>query len=80
MYDLLLAGAFGLPILYACTGLYPVAAVTTMLALPWALSGHKAVSGHYLSGDQRVSIRATNRLHSVFSLLLLIALMFSLFR
>jgi len=73
VYDLLIGGAFGLTILYAATGLYPPATAAVAAAFPWAISGHKKVCG-----DQTVSIRATNRLHIIFSLLLLSALLFSL--
>ena len=73
VYDLLIGGAFGLTVLYAAAGLYPTVTVAVSAAFPWAISGHKAVCG-----DQTVSIRATNRLHIIFSLLLLAALLFSL--
>jgi len=73
VYDLLIAGAFGLTFLYFFIGFYPPAVVVVVLAVPWAIRGHKRVCG-----DQDVSIRTTNRLHCVYTLLLLSALIFSL--
>ncbi|MFW6362073.1 MAG: prenyltransferase, partial [Spirochaetota bacterium] len=73
VYDLLIGGAFVLTLLYAAAGVYPPATVAVIAAFPLAISGHKKVCG-----DDTVSISATNRLHIVFSLLLLSALLFSL--
>jgi len=66
IYNFLIWGAFGLTLLYVCSGLYPPAALSVALALPWAVSA-----------GRHVSIRSTVRLHCVFSLLLFAALILS---
>jgi 1,4-dihydroxy-2-naphthoate octaprenyltransferase len=71
LFDALISGAFIFTLWYVYIGIYPVASLIVLIALPVAFIGHKKVIS-----DESVATPVTNRMHLLFFCLLTGALVY----